>query len=230
MTLAREAGHPRAELLGYILRTWTQYYMGDFELAMEDCLKAEESAHRLGARRFEGQNHYYHALCLYKLGRQGEALPLLDTAENLSRQFSPRFTLARVLSGIALVTDDPGRRESALCEGERLLDEGSVSHNYFSFYTVAAEACFDHREWGRMEHYADRLEAYSAAEPLPWSDFVIERNRKLAQWGRGDRSPEVMESLRKLLELANEARLLTPAAQIETVLAGDADQRQGQSS
>lgn len=218
-TMAAEAGDPRAELLGHVMMSMSHYHMGDFEKAVEDCEWIRDAIRRLGARRFEPQNDYYHGLCLYSQGRKKEAMDMLGKAEPLARQFSPGFSLVRVLGAIALITDDADRRDKALAEAERLLDAGAVSHNYFSFYLDASDGCFDHGEWERMEHYANRLEDYTREEPLPWSDFVISRARTLAEWGRGNRSPETCARLHRLLDQANETVFRSPIDRMESALA-----------
>lgn len=217
--MAREAGHPRAELLGHIMQYMANYNMGRFEQALEDCARAREMTQRLGARRFEAQNDYYEALCLHRLGRGDEALAMLERAEPVSRQTSPRFTLARILGCIALVTDDPDRRREALAEGERQLDAGAVSQSYFTFYLDATDSCFHHAEWDRMDYYADRLAAFTRDEPLPWSDFVVARARTLAAWGRGDGEPAATGELRRLREQACESSFLSPLDVIDQALA-----------
>jgi tetratricopeptide (TPR) repeat protein len=217
--MAFEAEDPRAGLLGRTMQLWSRYYLGDFEQALEDSERVRESIRRLGARRFEPQTDYYHALCLYRLGRRPDAMALLDEADPAARLNSPHFSLVRVLSGIALISDDADRREKSLNEAEQLLDSGSVSHNHFAFYLDATESCFDHAEWDRMEHYADRQEAYAREEPLPWSDFVISRARALCAWGRGDRTPQVMDELHALEDQANRVGLRAGAGPIESALA-----------
>lgn len=218
---AREAGHPRAEMLGHVMQCYCNYYMGNFERAIENCEVVRDAVNRLGARRFGPQNDYYVALCLYRLGQKEKAMDLLDRAEPVSRRNSLHFSLVRVLSGIALITDDPGRRERALLEAEELLASGTVSHNHFAFCLDATEGCFEHAEWDRMEYYADRQEAYTREEPLPWSDLVISRARALAQWGRGNRSREVMERLRALRNQASEAGLQIAINPIDKALAAE---------
>lgn len=218
---ARKAGHPRAELLGYIMQYMGYYNMGEFERAVEECARARDMTRRLGARRFESQHDYYEALCLYRLGRREDALALLEQAEPVSRQISPRFTLARVLGCIALVTDNPGRRRETLAEGERLLDSGAVSQSHFTFCLDATDSCFEHAEWDRMEYYAGRLETFTRAEPLPWSDFVIERARVLAAWGRGGRGPETTGELRRLREAGRNASFISPLDLIDRALGSE---------
>ena len=124
-----------------------------------------------------------------------------------------------MLGGIALITTDPNRRQKALAEAERLLDAGSVSHNYFAFYIDATESAADYGEWDRLEVYADRMEAYASAEPLPWSDFIAARARTVAAWGRGEHSTAIFNQLHGLRDRAVETGLVAPAIMIDAVLA-----------
>ncbi len=218
VALAQEVGHPRAQLLGQVMTSWANYYMGNYEQSILDCEHAQELTLRLGARRFESQNKYYQALSLHRLGRSDEAMALLDQTEPVAREYSLRFSLVRMLSGIALITKDDERREKALAEGEHLLDAGSVSHNYFAFYLDTTESAFEHEEWDRMERYADRMEAYARVEPLPWSDFVSARARSLAAFGRGNRGANTVNRLRQLREQAIKANLVSPTVIIDTAL------------
>jgi len=125
-----------------------------------------------------------------------------------------------VLGGIVLMTDDLDRRERALEEGERLLDGGAVSHNHLVFHLDATDSCFDHEEWDRMDHFADRLQAYARAEPLPWSEFLVARARALAAWGRGHRTPNVLAELRRLHDMASGVELIDPLSRLAVALDG----------
>jgi hypothetical protein len=145
-------------------------------------------------------------------------MALLDEAEPAARKYSPSFTLVRVLGGIALISKNPGRRQRVLAEAEHLLDAGSVSHNYFAFYVDATDSAFEHGQWDQMEYYADRMEAYAHAEPLPWSNFVSARARALAAFGRGDRCPGILKQLRQLREQANAAGLVSQTTQLDAAL------------
>ena len=195
--------------------------MGRYKQALAGCERAEESARRLGAKRFEPQNWYYRALSLDRFGQEAEAMALLEKAELQARQFSPHFTLARVLSGIALVTDDLARRERALAEGERLLDRGAISHSHFIFHLDATDSCFDHGEWDRIDHFSKRLQEFTRTEPLPWSDFMVARAGALAAWGSGERGPDVLAELRRLRATGSEVGLISPVSRIDIALQGE---------
>src|SRR5690606_10137461 len=152
---ARSTGHQRAEMLGCVTETLANYLNAEYARAIECVSRADASADDLGARRFVPQNAYYRSLALLGLGRREEARRLLDEAEPAARRYGRHFCLSRVLSGIALVTDDGERRRRALAEGEQLLDEGALAHNHFAFCLDATDSCFDHGEWEAMRHYAD---------------------------------------------------------------------------
>ena len=114
-----------------------------------------------------------------------------------------------------MITDDPAKRRWALDEGERLLGDGCVSHNYFRFYRDAIETSLDAGEWDRAEGYANSLEDYTRAEPLPWTDLFIAWGRALAAHGRGARGEETLASLTRLKAEAETAGLLAAVPAID---------------
>ncbi len=215
---ARSTGHQRAEMLGWLTQTLANYFNGEYARAIECVSRADALADDLGARRFMPQNAYYRSLALLGLGRREEARRLLDEAEPAARRYGRHFSLSRLLSGIALATDDSERRRRALAEGETLLDEGALAHNHFAFCLDATDSCFDHGEWEAMRHYADLLERYTRDEPLPLGDFVIARARALAAWGTGERGDAVRQELERLARQARETGFLNPLSRIEQAL------------
>jgi hypothetical protein len=48
-------------------------------------------------------------------------------------------------------------RAQALGEGERVLGEGTVSHNVIYFNRYAIEACLVAKDWAGVERYAEAL-------------------------------------------------------------------------
>ena len=119
-----------------------------------------------------------------------------------------------------MATDDAGERSQALREGEHLLQQGSLSHNHFRFYRFAMEASLKTRDWEETERYASALEEYASAEPLPWTDFLIERGRALAAYGRGDRSEKTRETLSRLQALARSSGFASARHALDAALSG----------
>ncbi len=215
---AVKVGHHRAELLGQLMGQYALVELGQLDRAKDYFAKARALAQRLGARRFEAQNLTWMARALYAEGCRSEALELLDQALEISRETGLGFVGPRVLGTIALVTEDPERRRSALEEGESILRSGAVSHNHFWFYRDAMEVSLRMGDWGEVERYATALEDYTRPEPLPWCDFFIARGRALAAFGSGQRNPEILAELQRLRDEANRVGLKTALPAVDEAL------------
>ncbi len=85
---------------------------------------------------------------------------------------------------MALVTTDADERRTTLDEGETMLSEQIVGHCHLWFHRYAMEAALNAGDHDAAEHYANRLEDCTKAEPLPWSDLFIARCRALTAHGR----------------------------------------------
>ena len=72
-------------------------------------------------------------ICLAE-GSRAEATQLLRSAMEISRETGVGYIGPAILGVLARATDDLDERDAAMSEGERLLDEGCVGHNYFEFY------------------------------------------------------------------------------------------------
>ena len=107
------------------------------------------------------------------------------------------------LGTLALVTRNSDRRRSALSEAEELLRGDSTSHNFLGFYPRAMQTCLQTGEWNEVDRYAQALEYYTSAEPLPYIDFLIARGRALAAFGRGNRDDATVQELQRLHDEAN---------------------------
>ncbi|MBT3172297.1 MAG: cyclase, partial [Rhodospirillaceae bacterium] len=147
-----------------------------------------------------------------------ESVKLMREALDLARQTGASFLAPWVLSTLALVCEDRETALEALAGGEELLTEGCVGHNYYAFYRNAIEVSLHYRNWPEVERYAAALAAYSADEPLPWSEFLCARGRALAASGRGERSDANLRELERLRTEATAAGLNAPLAAIQQAL------------
>jgi hypothetical protein len=84
-----------------------------------------------------------------------------------------------VLGFKARLHDDPREREQCRAEAETLLAQGCPSHNSIRYHYHGIEDALARGEWTRGLEHAAALEAYTRAEPLPYSDFLIARARTL---------------------------------------------------
>ena len=130
-------------------------------------------------------------------------------ALRISRDTGMAFTGPRLLSALALVTEDPERRKGFLAEGEEGLRSGAVSHNHFWFYRDAIEVSLKSGDWEEVGRYAAALEDYTRPEPLPWCDLFIARGRALAAFGQGRRDSEILSELGRLRAEAERIGLTT---------------------
>jgi tetratricopeptide (TPR) repeat protein len=221
-TVAIEAtakvGHHRAELLAHALGCITLFELGELDRTKDHIEKAQALVRRLGARRFETQNLVWKAAVMNAEGRRSQALELLEQALEISRETGIGFNGPRVLSRIALMTEDPERRRSVLEEGESILRSGAVGHSYFWFYRDAIEVSLRIGHWAEAERYAKALEDYTRAEPLPWCEFFIARGRALAAFGRGERNPKILAELHRLRDEAQRVGLKTALAAVDETL------------
>ena len=115
-----------------------------------------------------------------------------------SEETSPRFVGPILYGLLGLIETERSEREAALAAGEALLARGAGGHNHFWFRRYAIEAALQAEEWNEAEAHADALARRTAAEPLPYSDVIIERGRILARMGRGTARDEDVAALAAL--------------------------------
>jgi class 3 adenylate cyclase/tetratricopeptide (TPR) repeat protein len=216
---AERLGHQRAEVMGRLIHAYALSERGDHD----GCLKTLEPCpaiiDRLGLEFFRPEPAMYSSGALLHRGKRKEAVQALVASAELCRQTSANYTLGIALGRLALATEDSAQRESALREGLAVLDAGALSHNHLDFYRSAIETMLQIGAWDRIEDFAARLEAYTAAEPLPWSRYVAGRGRALAAWGAGERGEATIAELRALHAEGRKAGLLAALPRIETALA-----------
>jgi len=215
---ASRVGHARAQLIALQVAGYSLIDTGELALAKELFEQALPLIQRLGAWRFEPISLLFLAKIIAREGQYPEAIELLDRAVTASRKTGPSFTGPWTQGALAVVTRDSEVRRVALEEGERLLQTGCVSHNYFWFYRDAMEAALSSGDWDRAERYAAALEVYTRPEPLPCTDFFIARGRALATLGRLGCNTELLATLTRVREEGQRLGFVTALRAIETAL------------
>ncbi len=215
---AARVNHHRAEMIGCLCVQYMTLETGDWPLLKEYTDRGAVLAERLGARRFEADCLHILARCHVVEGRPKEALDLLRKAITISRETGIGYCGARVLGVIALATDDPDERKRAIEEGEAILRSGAIAHNHFWFYREVMEAALNLGDWSVATSYAQALEDFTRAEPLPWTDFFIARGRALTAFGRGGRDAATIDKLRRLRDEAERVGLTTALPALDEAL------------
>ncbi len=216
---ASAVGHQRAEMntRGGLSHIYVQ--RGEWDAARDQAQRGMVLCQRLGARAWESNWMMWKGLAVNAQGRREEAKELLRKAAAISVESESAFNTGRVFGALALVTDDPIEREKMLEAGEAVLKRGTVSHNHIWFYQFAMMTTHGTKEWDRVERYAQSLEDFTKAEPLPLTDFYIRWGRALAAHGRGDRSEANMIELEHLRDQALAIGLKPALPMVENALA-----------
>jgi len=180
-------GHLRAEMVarGGVL-VYVLMEMDRIAEAEKQAVRALAIARQLGAGRFEPFSLLNLSKIMILEDRRAEAVKNLEEAARISRETGITFLGAWVQGVLALAATDPAVRAEALGEGEEILRQDCVGHNYFWFYRDAMEASLEDADWDGVRRYAAALETYTKPEPLPWCDFFIARGRVLAAFGDGE--------------------------------------------
>jgi len=165
-------------------------------------------ARTLGARRFEAQTLGVRAMLELRDGQREQARRLVDEGLALCRVHGMGH-IGPWLHGVrALTEDDPAERARWLEEGERQLALGCVSHNHLDLRGVAIDALLEVGDLDGVERNCARIEAYTAQEPLPMSDWIVRRGRALARVARGERGDTLAAALRALHDEGSRAELM----------------------
>lgn len=206
LQLAARIGDVRNEMLACDVMASTAQLRGDWAQSEAQAAKTLSLARRLGARRFEAEAQARLALAIGKQGRVAEAESMLEEALRLSHGSGVRYSGPTVLAFLARIAASPDRQLEALREGEAILAAGCVSHCHFDLLDAAIDVSLLAGRWQEAARYVDTLAAYTAQEPLPWTDFLIRRGRALIRAGRADGGDEVASLGGRLRELEDEAR------------------------
>jgi tetratricopeptide (TPR) repeat protein len=217
--ISMQIGHSRAALLSHVGAVKIYYESGNWELASRHAAAVEELAERIGTRRFLARA--FHAQGCLKLvaGEASAAAGMFREAMAVSRETGIGYCGPLILASLARAVSDSSDREAALAEGEALLAQGCVSHNYLEFYEDGMELMLELGDRERLERYAGALEDFTRSEPLPRSEFFIARARALIGFQVGDRDPELMTEIRRLRDAAEQAELNTARRALDDALA-----------
>jgi len=158
---------------------------------------------------------------VFNIGDRTEALELARKSILILRnsEAGMAFRGPSALGALALSTGDDEERRAALAEGKALLQSSSMGHNHLNFCEDGLEACLQAGEWDETEWFLRHLQDYTREEPLPYSEFLIERGRALADFGRGERDEELTARLGRLRDLASSIDLHFHLPAIDAALA-----------
>ena len=215
--VARELRHRLAEAMSAESTGWTLVLHGRVEEAETHLQHALDLSREMGARRYEMMCLMSLAHVCWRRGAHAEARLHLRDAWERSGETGHGFLGAAVLGAMALMAAGEEERRDALVKGDALLRDGSLAHCHIWFNMDAIETSLNCGAWSDAERYADALEEFTRAEPLPWTDYQIAVGRALAAAGRGNADRATLLACRETaIALADAAYL--PA--LDAALAG----------
>ena len=216
---AARIGNRLAEMTAQQSRGILLVEMGRYDEAIESLTAAKSLSGQLGTRRFDAIILAHYGAALIETGRAAEGRATIDEGLAVARETGMGFVGPVVLGYRALYAVADAEARGALAEAEAVLAKGCVGHNYFWFYRDAIETSLRARRWAEALRYAQALADYTAAEPLPWSDFNIARARALAAFGHGDRGIPLQAELAALRGQAVAAQLAPALRLLDAALA-----------
>jgi hypothetical protein len=169
--------------------------------------KGIEMARELGAKRYVAIQLPLLAMVRHFQQHHDEAEAAVREAMILAEETGPGFCGAIVCGVAALVEREPERQRMALGRGEELLRQTGLSHNHIWFRVFAIDWALEHRDWAEVERQIGRLAQYTAAEPLPFVDLLLDRARALMQNARNPDDAVVIAKLQALAATAAAAGL-----------------------
>jgi hypothetical protein len=161
-------------------------------------------ARALGAKRYVAIQLPLLAQVRHAQGRDDEAEAAVREAMEIAEETGVGFCGAIICGVAACVERDAGRQKAALARGEALLRETGLSHNHIWFRLFAIDWGLARSNWAEVERQIGRLMQYTAAEPLPFVDFLIERARTYMQLGRAPDDAAAVAKLRTLVQAARD--------------------------
>ena len=202
--LATRIGHTRAEVNARTAALFALFHLAEPDRLREEAALLGAAITRIGAERFEQARLLYLGLAARSEGAIGEARQLFVAGlEAAERTRSMGFHGPQVLSALASVAEDPKERDALLERADALSEAGCVGHAQLRFYPDVIDFMLRAGEIARALLYADRLEAFTRDEPLPWSDVFVTRARLLAaarQHGLDEATRAGLETLRARAE------------------------------
>ncbi|MEO1092268.1 MAG: BTAD domain-containing putative transcriptional regulator [Pseudomonadota bacterium] len=195
---ARDADHPRAALLANLVIADIALEAAELGPGALLIATARQLAERIAAARCAFEIDWLEARLFTQQGVVQRARALLDRSiDRLSDADAP-LVGAALFGQRALIAATPEARRVALHEAERLLTRGSMSHVQLWCRQVAIDALAAVGDWDGVAAQANALQAFTATEPLIWSDNLIERANLLAIAARGRAGPGNVQAARAL--------------------------------
>jgi hypothetical protein len=207
LKLARQLGNRHAEMMALQTHSGGLVRSGRMAEATPIVEEAYQLAKSIDAKRFLPVLLTYKAEIALRQGDRAAAHAHLHDALQKARDDMAFW--GAVIYGL-LARADPNKEDTHrhLAEGQALLEGGSLSHNHILYHLNAMELGLERQDGPLALRHAAALEAYTAAEPLPFTTLFIERARAVVDVWQDPENPEARLRLERIKETATDAGIM----------------------
>ena len=216
---ARQVGDRHGEMFALESLGMLQAFCARYAEAEPVLERALGLAEALGARRYQAVLLAVLTETALASGSAAEAWERSERALAIARDSGIRFCGPLVMALRARMQDDAHVRELSRAEAEALIAQGGVGHVSIAYHRLGIEDALARGEWARGLAHAGAIEAYTQAEPLPYTDFLIARARVLVGLAARPADPPLREELARLF--AEAERVAWPIAWPAWAIHGD---------
>ncbi|WP_119391061.1 AAA family ATPase [Taklimakanibacter lacteus] len=217
--LAERAGARRAEMISHHCSYFCLFEADQLVAAREHAVKADEIAIALGAKRFEAESKMFFAELAFADEKPDEARHYAQWAYQLCKETGLNYMGPIVLGMLAELATSESERQGHIAKARAILAAGAPSHNHMFFNSHMMTSALKRGEWQQAEGFAEAMADYTAKEPFPWADFLIQRARILIRHGRGERSAEVKAELTRVAALGRKLNFVRATRALDEAIA-----------
>lgn len=225
--LATRVGLFRAEMLATLNVGIILTVQGETAAALEWIARARRLAEQMETDVFLGITWAFEARARTLGGDREGGLERARKAVEQARNGGMRFFGGVALGALARASGSPQESERALDEGEQLLSQPCMSHNYFYFYEDAIEVWASFERWDRVERCVAALAEVDAEEPIGRCRLLAARGEALARLGRDPGDEAAVEAARLVLDKVTAVGLRPLRPALERALGGSAPPSRG---
>lgn len=218
--LAERSGARRAQMIAHHVGYFSTFEANEIETARVHAEKADAIAIALGAKRFEAESKMFFAEMALIAEKWDEARHFADWAYRLCEETGLNYMGPIVLGMQAELSHSESERQALIAKARAILKAGAPVHNHMYFNNHMMTASVKRGEWEAAEGFAQAMADYTAPEPFPWAQFLIERARILVRVGRGDRGTGARAELERVAERGRALNMIRATFALDEALAG----------
>jgi len=216
--LATRLAQPRSVIVAHHGLALGYFFADDLPSAISHANAALELARAMSSPRFEAESITFVANCRFRAGERAGLVEEVEKALALAKDSIP-YCGPVIFGLLAELATDAGERKKWIREGERVLEAGCISFNYYYFNLTGMELSLQEGELDQALQFASRMEQAFIAEPVPLVQFTVAQGRARVAVRRGADDPSTLAELERLQQDAIRAHLKFMQTPIDEAIA-----------